>query len=571
MDSPRFLLVLALGLILFLIFQAWQDEQRQRAAPAASPPGAPGASAPVSTPEPPPQPTSPPGAPTAGQQPPPAVAARAPTGERITVQTDLLEAVIDTEGGDLRQVRLRRYPVAIDQPDIPVVLLNDAGGELYVAQTGLIGRGASEYPNHQTRYTAEATRYVLADGQEQLQVRLHWQAPSGVRYQKVYSFHRDRYLIDISYRIENPTPVSWEGFLYREFLRHYVAPSRSWLALPTYTGGAIYTPQEKYQKISFDKMSKQDLSVNFRTRQVNGKEERVLEGVSGGWVAILQHYFVGAWMPPGEGRTVFYTDMPASDRYVIGIKDRTATTIAPGESGRLTAQLYVGPKEHKRLKALAEGMELTVDYGWLTFIAAPLFWLLTFIHGWIGNWGWAIVLLTVLIKLVFYPLSAASYKSMAHMKRMQPKMQSIRERFGHDKQRMNQAMMELYKKEKINPLGGCLPIAIQIPVFIALYWVLLESVELRQAPFIFWIRDLADRDPYFVLPLIMGASMFVQQKLTPAQLDPMQQRIMMALPVVFTVFFLFFPAGLVLYWAVNNILSIAQQWQIMRMIEARAK
>ncbi len=567
MDSQRFLLVLALGLILFLIFQAWQDEQRQRAAPTAAP-----TAAPLATPEPPPPAaTAPPSAPGTTPQPPTGAPPSAPTGQRITVVTDLIEAVIDTEGGDLRQIRLRRYPVAIDQPQVPVVLLNDARGELYVAQTGLIGRGPSEYPSHRTRYMAEAERHVLADGQEQIEVRLHWQAPSGVRYQKLYTFHRNRYLIDLSYLVENSTSAPWEGFLYREFVRHYVAPSRSWLALPTYTGGAIYTPQQKYQKIHFEDMSKQDLAVNFSTRQVNGKEERVLEGVRGGWVAILQHYFVGAWMPPAEGRSVFYTDVPASDHYVIGIKDRTATAVAPGASGRLTAQLYVGPKEHKRLRALAEGMELTVDFGWLTFISAPLFWLLTFLHDWIGNWGWAIVVLTVLIKVVFYPLSAASYKSMAHMKRVQPKMQSIRERFGHDKQRMNQAMMELYKKEKINPLGGCLPIAIQIPVFIALYWVLLESVELRQAPFVLWIRDLSDRDPYFVLPLIMGASMYVQQKLTPTQLDPMQQRIMMALPIVFTVFFLFFPAGLVLYWAINNILSIAQQWQITRMIEARAK
>ncbi len=569
MDSQRFLLVIALGLVLFLIFQAWQDEQRQRQAPTA----APGATAPQGVPAPPPAATPVPGAPASGAAPPPAVAPAAALaqGERITVVTDLIEAVMDATGGDLRQIRLRKYPVSIDEPNTPVSLLNDSEQEFYITQSGLIGRAQGQYPTHLTRYSAERDRYVLGEGQDELQVKLHWQAPSGVRYQKIFTFRRDRYLIEIHYQVENASREPWEGYLYREFVRRYVPPARSWLALPTYTGAAIYTPQEKYQKIPFEDMKREELDINFVTRRIDGREDRALEGVQGGWVAVLQHYFVGAWMPAADARSVFYTDVPGSDRYVVGLKDRVATTIAPGASARLTATLFVGPKEHKRLRELAEGMELTVDYGWLTFIAAPLFWLLAFIHRWIGNWGWAIVVLTVLIKLVFYPLSAASYRSMAHMKRLQPKMQSIRERFGHDKQRMNQAMMEMYKKEKINPLGGCLPIAIQIPVFIALYWVLLESVELRQAPFVLWIRDLSAPDPYYVLPLIMGASMFVQQKLTPTQLDPMQQRIMTALPVVFTVFFLWFPAGLVLYWAINNILSIAQQWQITRMIEARAK
>jgi YidC/Oxa1 family membrane protein insertase len=276
-------------------------------------------------------------------------------------------------------------------------------------------------------------------------------------------------------------------------------------------------------------------------------------------------------MPAKEQRDRFYSHALSDNIYTLGIKDLTPTTIAPGQNARLRATLYAGPKEHTRLTKLAEGMDLTVDYGWLTVISGPLFRLLKFIHHWVGNWGWSIIVLTVLIKLAFYPLSAASYKSMAHMKRMQPKMQSLRERFGHDRQRMNQAMMEMYKKEKINPLGGCLPIAIQIPVFIALYWVLLESVELRQAPFIFWIRDLSIKDPYFVLPILMGVSMFLQQQLAPTQLDPMQRKLMHALPVVFTIFFLAFPAGLVLYWLVNNVLSIAQQWHITRTIAAREK
>jgi YidC/Oxa1 family membrane protein insertase len=324
--------------------------------------------------------------------------------------------------------------------------------------------------------------------------------------------------------------------------------------IPTFTGGAIYTPEDKYEKISFDDMA----------------ENPLRRDVTGGWVAMMQHYFVASWMPGAEARSRFYSTDLGYKRFAIGYQNLVPTSIAPGDTGRLTAQLYVGPKEHKRLTKLAEGMELTVDFGWLTVISAPLFWLLVVIHDWVRNWGWAIIILTVLIKLAFYPLSAASYKSMANMRRLQPKMKSIKERYGKDRQRMNQAMMELYKTEKINPLGGCLPIVIQIPVFIALYWVLLESVEMRQAPFALWLRDLSTPDPYYVLPIIMGATMFLQQQLNPAPLDPIQKKVMTFLPLVFTIFFLFFPAGLVLYWVVNNILSIAQQWHITRRIESKA-
>jgi YidC/Oxa1 family membrane protein insertase len=325
--------------------------------------------------------------------------------------------------------------------------------------------------------------------------------------------------------------------------------------IPSYTGGAIYTPENKYEKISLDDMASKPL-----------KRE-----VTGGWVAMLQHYFVGSWLLPKDQRNEFYTMVLEGARYVLGFKNITPTKVAPGETGIIGVSLYVGPKEHKILKTLPEGMDLTVDYGWLTVISAPLFWLLSAIHGLLGNWGWAIIVLTVLIKAAFYPLSAKSYQSMAHMRKMQPRLQALKERYGDDRQKLNQAMMELYKTEKINPLGGCLPIVIQIPVFIALYWVLLESVEMRQAPWILWIKDLSAQDPYYILPIIMGASMFVQQKLNPQPVDPVQQKVFMILPFMFTVFFLFFPAGLVLYWTVNNILSIAQQWRITRVVEGQAK
>ncbi len=564
MDNQRFLLVLALGLILFMIYQAWQDEQQRAAAP--QPMSAPTAPAKSGQPAPPPQAAQRgevPAVPAPPQESPAAAAAQTPSepqtaltpGTRLQISTDLFEVTIDAAGGDLRELKLRKYPVSVEQPNTPFVLFtDDPARDVYVAQSGLIGSG-QHYPTHRTVYSADVQRYALAEGQAELKVPLHWQAPDGVRYTKLYTFYRNRYLIDIDFVVENTTSAPWQGYLYRQFRRHYIEPSHGWFSLPTYTGGAIYTPEEKYEKVKFSAM----------------REKPLERDVTGGWLAMLQHYFVGAWMPGKEQRDRFYSNALSDNIYTFGIKDLAPTTIAPGQSAHLRATLYAGPKEHDRLTKLAEGMELTVDYGWLTVISGPLFSLLKFIHRWVGNWGWSIIVLTLLIKLAFYPLSAASYKSMAHMKRMQPKMQSLRERFGHDRQRMNQAMMEMYKKEKINPLGGCLPIAIQIPVFIALYWVLLESVELRQAPFIFWIKDLSIKDPYFVLPILMGVSMFVQQQLAPAQLDPMQRKLMHALPVVFTIFFLAFPSGLVLYWLVNNVLSIAQQWHITRTIAAREK
>ena len=291
--------------------------------------------------------------------------------------------------------------------------------------------------------------------------------------------------------------------------------------------------------------------------------------VKGGWIAMIQHYFLGAWIPLADISEHFFTNVLPGGRYVIG-KYSPAVSVEDGATHGFSSSLFVGPKLQDTLAEIAPGLELTVDYGWLTFLSQPLFWLLEKLHGIFGNWGWAIIFLTILIKLAFFKLSEASYKSMANMRRMTPRMQALKDRYGSDKQRLNQAMMELYKKEKINPLGGCLPIIVQIPVFIALYWVLLESVELRQAPFILWMDNLSAADPYFVLPLIMGVSMFVQQKLNPAPVDPMQAKIMMSLPVVFTIFFAFFPSGLVLYWVVNNLLSIAQQYYITRKIEQAA-
>jgi YidC/Oxa1 family membrane protein insertase len=374
-----------------------------------------------------------------------------------------------------------------------------------------------------------------------------------MRVAKIYTFRRNDYVIDLRYELTNGGRQPREAYLYAQFLRHYVEPKTGFTTLPTYTGGVIYTPDKKYEKIDFDRMRSKPLA----------------QEVDGGWVAMLQHYFVGAWLPAAGQRLQFYTDAVGGEDFALGYKTLNPVRVSPGEKVTLKTRLYTGPKEHHRLEAAAEGLVLTVDYGWLTFIAAPLFWLLEWLHKLVNNWGWAIILLTLLIKIAFYPLSVASYRSMAQMKKLQPRIQQLKERYKDDRQKFQQAMMEVYKTEKINPLGGCLPIVIQIPVFIALYWVLLESVELRLAPWALWIKDLSAPDPYFVLPILMGASMLTQQWLNPQPLDDMQKKIMYALPVVFTFMFLFFPAGLVLYWVVQNVLSIAQQWQITRAIEAK--
>jgi YidC/Oxa1 family membrane protein insertase len=549
MDNFRLFLFFGLALILLMLWQAW--EQQYAPVPAPTAPAANGAKSP-SSPDVPKAPTGTSGGDTTAT--PKASVESLASAERIAVTTDTVNAVIDTQGGDLRELALRQYPVAIDRPREPFVLMRDAGPEAFVAQSGLIGH-AGQFPNHKIRFTAEAKAYELKKDQDELRVPLSWKSPEGVRYTKTYIFRRGNYVVDVEFRVENATRQEWSGYFYGQFQRAHVPQSGIFNVVPSYTGGAFYTPENHYEKIALDEMAKKPL-----------KRE-----ATGGWVAMLQHYFVGSWLPPQDGRHEFYTDVPDSVRHVLGYKDLVPTKIAAGQTGVLRSSLYAGPKEQKLLEQLPEGMDLTVDYGWLTVISAPLFWLLAFIHRWVGNWGWAIILLTILIKLAFYPLSAASYKSMAHMKKMQPKLQALKERYGDDKQKLNQAMMELYKTEKINPLGGCLPILIQIPVFIALYWVLLESVEMRQAPFILWIKDLSAQDPYYVLPIVMGISMFAQQKLNPQPLDPIQQKVFMFMPLFFTVFFLFFPAGLVLYWTVNNILSIAQQWQINRTIGAHAK
>ena len=471
----------------------------------------------------------------------------------IRVSTDLVNAEIDPQGGDLVRVELVKHPVSVDTPEIPFVLMHRDDIDLFVAQSGLIGLDR-EYPNHNVQYTSSQTEYIMGDNNG-LDVTLNWTAPDGVAYQKIFYFSHDSYRIEVSFQVTNNSDTQWTGFTYGQFKQTEIEAAGSMGilgALPSYSGAAVYTEQDKYEKIDYGEISSGPLNIVTPS----------------GWVAMMQHYFVAAWLPVDADSYQFYTGISSDankPQYRVGYKSAVPVTIPPGGSGQLNSVLYVGPKEQKRLDEQgAKGLKLTVDYGWLTPVANPLFWLLEKIHGFTNNWGWAIIILTLMVKLVFYPLSATSYKSMAKMKKMQPRMATLKERYSGDKQKFQQEMMKMYKTEKVNPAGGCLPILVQIPVFIALYWVLLESVELRQANFMGWLNDLSLPDPYFILPVVMGVSMLAQHFLNPSPVDPVQKKIMLALPFVFTVFFLWFPAGLVLYWVVNNLLSITQQYYITR-------
>ena len=548
MDNQRLFLLVALALVMLLIWTTWQQDYGPGRPQAPSEQATPEAPAPAAAPQVD-EPASavaegPAREPGAGGE---AAGAGLTDADVVRVETDLFEIAIPLQGGNIREARLRQYTVSEDDPAL-FRLLRPAD-PLFVAQSGLVADGA-EAPDHNARWQARAERYQLADDADVLEVPIRWQSDDGVTVTRRYIFERNRYLVRVVQEVDNASATPWRAYQYSQLRRTPQSEGPGFLGAASYTGGVIYSPAEKYEKIRFGKMEDENLSRD----------------ITDGWLAMIQHYFLAAWVPPREEDLRYYSRVENGE-YILG-QSSPWLTLAPGESGRFENRLFVGPKEQNRLDKVAAGLELTVDYGWLTIISKPLFIALSWIHDVVGNWGWSIILLTLGIKLVFYKLSETSYRSMARMRKLQPEMQKLRERYGEDKQQMNQELMQLYKKEKVNPLGGCLPILIQIPVFIALYWVLLESVELRQAPWILWIQDLSVRDPYFVLPLLMGASMFLQQKLNPAPLDPIQQKIMMGLPFVFTIFFMFFPAGLVLYWVTNNSLSILQQWIITRRIEA---
>jgi YidC/Oxa1 family membrane protein insertase len=537
MDNLRFFLILMAVMLGYMLWEAWQQDYGPK----------------------PSKPETPTVAQTESQaQTNPSSSAVTPEASglkpkgRVKVQTDVVRAEIDLEGGDIKVVDLLKYPKLKDKPDEPVRLLTDEPQRLFITQTGLLGEEKIA-PKHTELWQAPVEEYRMEGGQT-LKVPLVWRG-DGVEIVKTFTFEPGSYVIKIDYQVTNSSPAPWSARLYGQLKRTLPPKAEDDNAfIRTYTGVACRRADEPYEKISF---------ADLESAPRNWETE-------GGWCAMIQHYFLAAWLPPEDQINHFYTKALPEKVYLVGSYS-PEYRVAEGETKTFSVRYYVGPKLQRVLEKVAPGLELTVDYGVFTFIAKPIFWLLEQFEKLFGNWGLAIIATTVVIKALFYPLSAASFKSMAKMRKLQPKMQALKERFGEDKQKFHQALMQLYRAEKVNPLGGCLPILVQIPVFISLYWVLVESVEMRQAPFLLWLTDLTSKDPYFVLPLLMGVTMWVQQKLSPPPADPVQAQVMKMFPWLFTVFFAFFPAGLVLYWVVNNTLSIVQQWWINRQIEGAAK
>ena len=583
MDTRRLILFFIFSFSLVMLWDAWQKQQAKLSAPApvatAAKPavaGVPVPGAPLATP---PVPGTTPAVPAASSGVPAlpgvataaAPAAASATATRATVKTDVFKAEIVSEGGDLRYLEFLQHKSTLDK-DKTFVMLGPQHN--YFAQTGLLAAGV-ELPTHKTLFTLAGGAYELKPGENTLTVRMEAAVPvngGAVKVAKVYTFTRGSYVIGVGYEISNGGAAAIAPSAYLQMVRNGKAPDGDSQFLQTFTGAAFFNARENFQKQDFGDIEK------AKTIPVKSSPD--------GWAGMIQHYFAAAWLPPKEGTPganwnnatrEFYTKKVADNYYSTGMIV-PAGTIAPGATMKFDARLFAGPQDQDMLAAIQPGLNLVVDYGWLTILAQPMFELLKWLHKMLGNWGLAIIALTVIIKGVFFPLSAASYRSMARMKKVAPRLATLKERFGDDRMKMNQAMMELYKEEKINPLGGCLPILIQIPVFIALYWTLLASVEMRHAPFYLWITDLSAPDTLFgtipgldmpvgLLPIIMAVSMFIQTKMNPTPPDPIQAKMMTIMPIVFSIFFFFFPSGLVLYWVVNNILSIAQQYQITKMIE----
>lgn len=547
MEHLRLILIVALTFTGFQLWEAWQKDYGPAPVAATAGQTTP-ATAPAPTANGPESPTPK----TAVAQAAPLPPDSAPTpasATLVTARSDLFELAISTAGGTLESVKLLHYPTSSAAGAPPVELLGTDASRVFVQESGLTG--SEGLPTHHSIYTSAAAAYQLADGEDQVVVPLRWTAPGGITVEKRIVLSRGSYTINIEHEILNGGSEPLRAHLYEQLKRNNESSRRGMVY--TFTGPALSTPEKRFAKFKFDDI----------------KDKPIAVAAEGAWVGIIQHYFVTALIPPPEALYNFYSKVLDDQHYLVGYQG-PEVNIAPAGKQTLASRVYIGPKRHDIIADVAPGLELSVDFGSLWFIAKPLFMTLRAIHDMTGNWGFAIILVTLLLKLLFFPLSAAGYRSMANMRRVQPRMLALRERFGDDRAQLNQAMMKLYKDEKINPLGGCLPIVIQIPVFIALYWVLLESVEMRQAPFILWVHDLSEKDPFFVLPLLMGLSMWGQQKLNPAPIDPMQAKVMQVMPIMFTAFFAFFPSGLVLYWFVNNMLSIAQQWHITRAIEAKA-
>ena len=548
MDTQRLILLVIFSFSLLMLWEAWEKEKRPK-----PPPPPPTAQQNIPAP-------AKPAAPAAAQTPSAAPSAAAPAGavpsattpaqgETVRVTTDLMIAEVDTLGATLKRVELLKHK---DSKDLKKNLTLLGPDHHYEAQSGLAGESG---PNHRTVWRALPGERSL-DGKDSVELRFAATGKDGLEVQKVYTFRRGSYVVDVALELRNAGSAPLSTYSYFQ-LTHDGKPDANpntvaeTFGAQSFIGFGVYTDEHKYEKVHPTDLDK-------------GKASHVKQA-NNGWLAFVQHYFVSAWLP-AQGVTRDYVTERRQDGTYAG-RVMVPMTVAPGSTAKLNVPLYTGPQEQRQLHAAAPGLDLVVDYGWLAIIAWPLFWLLEKFHALSGNWGVAIILLTVLIKIVFFPLSAASYKSMAKMKLITPRLTKLREMYGHDRNKMNQAMMELYKTEKINPLGGCFPILVQIPVFIALYWVLLAAIELRHAPFMLWIQDLSALDPYYVLPILMTGTMVLQTRLNPTPPDPVQAKVMQIMPFVFSIFFFFFPAGLVLYWLVNNILSIAQQWQIQRMFD----
>jgi YidC/Oxa1 family membrane protein insertase len=565
MTSPRNLLLIALLFLGYLLWSQWQEDYSHGAAPptantaapagsAAAPPTSPGTASPADVPT-----ASSGTAPVASATNPATTATNPSATPHVVVTTDLLRVEIDTHGGSVVVADLLAYPQQPKDYAHPVRLLDTSASNYFEAQSGLVSsQGVA--PDHTATFSAEKNDYSLADGSDSIEVPLTWTDASGLAVRKVFVFKRASYAIEQRQEIINKTATPWSGNAYRQLQR--VPPIIDTHGIKAYSnterysfiGAAWYNASDKFQKLKFDNFAKEPLNKSF----------------AGGWAAMLQHYFFAAWIPDSAEVDQYSTAVVQGTdgaRYLVRTLSPTIS-VAPGETKTDTARLYVGPKLQSTLDQVAPGLSLTADYGIFTVISEPLHWILAQLHKLTGNWGFAIILLVLLIKAAFFKLSEAQYRSMARMRKMQPRIEALKERYGDDRQKMNQAMLELYQKEKINPLGGCLPMLVQIPVFFALYWVLLESVELRQAPFILWIQNLSAPDPYFVLPVLNGLAMIATQWLTPsAGMDPMQAKMMKIMPIAFSVLFAFFPAGLVLYWTVNGSLSLLQQWIITKRIE----
>ena len=558
MDNQRLLIWATFGLLLWMTYQAWVQDYGpptaarepatvdEQLAPLADTPGLPALPAEsVDTPQ------------LADNAPALDVATQNDSEQLapvIRVQTDVLELEISTIGGTLQRASMRQYPVAKDQPDVLMELLSPGQAELGMIQTGLNSAGDGAKANHTAQFQAQATEYVLGNADELL-VPLTWTDGQGVTVEKTLRFTRGSYRIDITQRLINDSDIDWRGAVYAQLLRRSRDAERSMFDVDTYSfDGPIIYDGEKSEKLKRDDL----LSDGpYSVQSTNG------------WLGAIEHHFLSAIVPPADEQFV-YNISARGNVSLASLIGTPSVIVGPGETHEFETTVFVGPKLQAQLEEIAESLKLTVDYGWLTIISQPLFWLLSFVYSFVGNWGVAIITVTILIKAAFYKLTEASGRSMAKMREIQPRMKALQDRYKDDRQALSQAMMELYKREKVNPAAGCLPILIQMPFFLAFYWVLLESVEMRQAPFALWITDLSSKDPYFILPIIMGVAMLFQQKLNPTPGDPVQAKVLQIMPIMFTVFFAFFPSGLVLYWVTNTGLSIAQQWYINKVVHEEA-